>query len=192
MRSVPIEAADVRIAIGSRIRAARLQRQMTIDEVATAAGLTRGFLSRVERDLASPSVSTLVLLCDVLSLEVGSLFQAPDVRLIRRDERLRLNLGGVDSDDRLISPRRESRLQVIRSTIRPGGHGGDERYALTADVEVVHVLAGSLDLEFSSDTVRLGEGDTLTFDGREPHTWRVVGDVEAEVLWVLSPSLWSA
>ncbi|WP_336631624.1 MULTISPECIES: helix-turn-helix domain-containing protein [unclassified Microbacterium] len=191
MRSAPIEAGNNRIEIGSRIRAARQQQQMTIDDVAQASGVTRGFLSRVERDLASPSVATLIALCDVLSLDVGSLFQAPDVHLVRHDERLRLNLGGVDSTDRLITPRRESRVQVVRSEIADGGHGGEERYSLAAEVEVVHVLSGRIEVEFSHESLVLETGDSLTFDGREPHTWRSVGG-EAEVIWVLTPALWSA
>ena len=46
-------------------------------------GLTKGFLSRVERDMTSPSVASLITLCDVLSISVGSLFEAPDVQVVR-------------------------------------------------------------------------------------------------------------
>ncbi len=83
-------------------------------------------------------------------------------------------------------------MQVVRSEIAPGGHGGQERYALSAELEVVHVLEGSLEVEFSHRSVRLEAGDSLTFDGREPHTWRAVGADAAEVVWVLAPALWSA
>lgn len=191
MRPGPIEVGDSRLAIGSRIRAARQQQQLTIDDVAKASGLTRGFLSRVERDLASPSVATLVALCDVLSLEIGSLFTAPDVQLIRREDRPRINLGGIDSTERLLTPRRESRLQVVRSEIASGGNGGAERYSLSAEVETLHVLHGRVEVEFSHGSVEMESGDSLTFDGREPHTWRALDNKPAEVIWVLLPALWN-
>ena len=33
-------------------------------------------------------------------------------------------------------------------------------------------------------------GDSLSFKGREPHSW-VAGPEGADVIWVLSPALWS-
>ena len=82
MRPMPLEPNPRRVAIGSRLRAARQAQQLTIDEVARITGLTKGFLSRVERDMTSPSVSSLITLCDVLSISVGSLFEAPDVQFV--------------------------------------------------------------------------------------------------------------
>ena len=82
-------------------------------------------------------------------------------------------------------------MQVIRSVIQPGGHGGDELYAVAADVDVLHVLSGAIVVRFSDQDWELGPGDSLTFNGHEPHSWRAVGDTGAEVIWVLAPALWS-
>lgn len=192
MRPMPLEPADRRVAIGPRLRAARRAQQLTIDEVAQITGLTKGFLSRVERDMTSPSVSSLISLCEVLSIPVGSLFEEPDVQLVLAGTGAKVNLGGVDTEERLLSPRTESRVQVIRSVIQTGGHGGEELYAVAADVDVLHVLRGELEVRFSDREWRLGAGDSLTFSGHEPHSWRVLTDDGAEVLWVLVPALWSA
>ena len=35
-------------------------------------------------------------------------------------------------------------------------------------------------------------GDSITFNGHEPHSWQVAGDGGAEVIWVLVPALWSS
>ena len=94
MRPMPLEPNTRRVAIGSRLRAARQAQQLTIDEVARITGLTKGFLSRVERDMTSPSVSSLITLCDVLSISVGSLFEAPDVQFVPAGTGPRINLGG--------------------------------------------------------------------------------------------------
>ena len=66
MKALPVEPSSAALAIGSRIRAARHAQRLTIDQVADSTGLTKGFLSRVERDLTSPSVASLVTLCQVL------------------------------------------------------------------------------------------------------------------------------
>jgi transcriptional regulator with XRE-family HTH domain len=50
---------------------------LTLAQVAEASGLTKGFLSRLERDETSPSLATLVQLCQVLPLTIGSLFVEP-------------------------------------------------------------------------------------------------------------------
>ncbi|MFF2277682.1 helix-turn-helix domain-containing protein [Agromyces sp. NPDC058126] len=192
MRPMPLEPNPRRVAIGSRLRAARQAQNLTIEEVATITGLTKGFLSRVERDITSPSVASLITLCAVLSISVGSLFEEPDVQLVRAGTGPRVNLGGVDTEERLLSPRSESRVQVIRSVIEPGGHGGQELYAVAADVDVLHVLRGEVVVRFSDRDWELGPGDSLTFNGHEPHSWRIAGDGSAEVIWVLVPALWSA
>lgn len=77
MKTLPVEPTGAAINIGARLRGVRQTRRLTIDQVAEMSGLTKGFLSRVERDLTSPSVSTLLKLCDVLGIEIGQLFLCP-------------------------------------------------------------------------------------------------------------------
>ncbi|MGB3337961.1 MAG: helix-turn-helix transcriptional regulator, partial [Devosia sp.] len=54
------------VLIGTKLRTARKTRGLTLDQVAQAAGLTKGFVSRLERDDVSPSVASLVTVCEVL------------------------------------------------------------------------------------------------------------------------------
>lgn len=188
---MPLDPTNRRLAIGSRLRAARQARQLTIAELAGVAGLTKGFLSRAERDLVSLSVANLITICDVLHIPVGSLFEEPDVQMVRAGTGPKVNLGGVNTEERLLSPRGESRVQVIRSVIDAGGHGGEELYAVAAEVDVLHVIRGRVGIRFSDQEWELTEGDSVTFNGREPHTWRVLSPEGAEVIWVLVPALWS-
>ena len=62
------------VLIGARLRAARLARGMTLEAVATAAGISLGFVSKLERDQVSPSVASLVAICDAVGLKVGKSF----------------------------------------------------------------------------------------------------------------------
>ncbi|BCW04820.1 MULTISPECIES: cupin domain-containing protein [Micrococcaceae] len=188
MKALPVEPSNVPVAIGSRIRAARQAQRLTIEQVADATGLTKGFLSRVERDLTSPSVASLVTLCQVLSVSVGDLFAAPETHLTRRDDGPRISLGGQGIVERLLTARSERRLQILQATIEPRGRGENELYAVDCDVDVLHVVKGRIKLILTNEEYDLEEGDTLSFPGREPHTWVNPTDETVEVLWVLVPA----
>ena len=164
---------------------------MTIAHVADATGLTKGFISRVERDETSPSVATLLMLCEVLSLPVGRLFEAPERDVVRLADAPRINLGGVGVAERLVSARSEPRVQMIRSTLDPGASGGPDLYTMSSETEVVHVLQGALLLRFATEEVALQAGDSLTFAGRDPHSWTNVAEGRTELVWVLAPAAWS-
>ena len=62
--------------IGAQLKAARLAQRLTLAEVALRSGLTKGFLSKLERDQTTASVASLMRLCETLAISVGSLFHA--------------------------------------------------------------------------------------------------------------------
>lgn len=189
MRPITVQSTAAHAAIGNRLRAVRQERQMTIEHLAESTGLTKGFISRIERDKVSPSVATLIAICDVLNLSIGDLFATTDAQFVKAADAPRINLGGIGAFERLLSPRKESRLQVIRSTVEPGGSGGDELYTVNSEVDFLHIISGSIVLSFSDGEWMMDAGDSLTFDGREPHQWR--SETGAELIWVLSPAAWS-
>jgi len=159
-------------------------------EVAERAGLTKGFVSKLERDLANVSVASLIRLCDALGISVGSLFQAPKGEVVRRDARPRINFGGRKMTEYLLTPSGEKRVQAIFSDIEPGGGSGDEPYSLPADIEFVFVLAGRLQIAVAGEHVMLERGDAFTFPGGSEHTFRAIGPADrTQVLWVFSPAL---
>ena len=188
MKSLPLEPSIGPVAIGSRIRAARQNQRLTIEQVADATGLTKGFLSRVERDLTSPSVASLVTLCQVLSISIGDLFASPDTHLTRKGEGPRIHLGGEGIVERLLTSRSERRVQVLGATIEPYGCGESELYAVDCDVDVLHIISGELTLRMTQDTYELTAGDTLSFPGREPHSWVNHTAYPVEALWILVPA----
>jgi len=190
MRPMPIELSNQRAAIGNRLRAARNAQQFTIDKLAVATGLSKGFISLIERDMTSPSVATLVALCEVLNMSIGDLFMPSVGELVTAQGAPHINLGGIGVDEVLLTPRREDRVQVVRSRVAPSGSGGERPYTVKSPLDVVHVLSGSLTVQFSDRAWQLAPGDSLTFDGREPHTWVADLHVETELIWVLVPATW--
>ena len=178
------------IRVGARLRARRLERGLTMSEVAERSGLTTGFISQLERDLTSASLSSLYRICAVLDLRVGHLVDdVPAGRLIRRDEQARRSLALGQAEHLLLSSGDERRFHVTESHIPPGATAGDELYTLPADVELVYVLSGSLELRIGDETHELEQGDTLTYSPRDPHTWRNPSETdEAVVLWTSLPN----
>lgn len=191
MRAVHPTPSDGPVRVGAKLRATRQAQGLTIGQLADATSLTKGFISRVERDETSPSVATLVTMCQVLSLPIGSLFDGAETELVKLEGAPLINMGGRGAIERMVTPRGQSAVQVLRSSLQPGADGGEELYTVNCEVEVVHLISGDLQVRFSDKTVTLAAGDTLTFPGSEPHSWSNRGDVTAEVLWTLVPAAWS-
>jgi transcriptional regulator with XRE-family HTH domain len=184
---VPDGQADARI--GERLRAARLAARKSMAEVAADAGLTKGFLSKLERDLANVSVASLMRLCDALGIPVGSLFEPPKGEVVRATDRPLINFGGTGGiREYLLTPTAERRMQAILSDIEPGGGSGDEAYGLPADVEFVFVLDGKMEIVLEAELITLGAGDAFTFPAGAAHSFRAAGG-PARVLWVVHPAL---
>jgi transcriptional regulator with XRE-family HTH domain len=161
---------------------------MTMAELAKATGLTSGFLSQLERDLTSVSLSSLARICSALEVRFGDVLdEAPAGAVIRRGEAPAWTELGAHRDF-LLSSRDEPRFHVMESRIPPGAGAGDELYTFPADVELVYVLAGQLELRVQGKLHLLATGDTLTYSPRDPHTWRNPSAEEAVVLWFSVPN----
>jgi transcriptional regulator with XRE-family HTH domain len=181
--------ADNRLQFGARLRRAREARRLSLGELSARCGLTRSFLSRVERDLTSPSVANLVTICDALSIEVGELFQSPQTTLVRRAERptlAELPKAAAVSDTLLTPP--GQRLVTVIETVAEPGAGGGELYTMPSECELCFVVSGGVEVQVDYETFTLEEGDALTFGGGIPHTWRA-GEQGARMLWVLAPAI---
>jgi len=79
-----------KMEIGRKLRRLRKSRALTLEEVAQRANLTKGFLSQIERDKASPSVAALKQILDVLGEDLSTFFQdagEPEKNVFRVEER---------------------------------------------------------------------------------------------------------
>lgn len=175
-------------AIGALLRGRRQSLGLTLEFVAEAAEITKGFLSDVERDKASPSVASLIRLCDVLNMPIGSLFSSVGSAVVRRNERVPIKFGGSDIQDYLLTPTSAAKGQAILSEIAPGGTGGDTLYTLRCEEEFIFVLAGSITLSIEGEEIVLQAQDAMTFDPRRPHTFRNSSKTKpAQALFMVMP-----
>ena len=60
--------------IGKKIRQLRLQNDLTLEDLASRSELTKGFLSQLERNLTSPSISTLEDILEALGTNLSEFF----------------------------------------------------------------------------------------------------------------------
>jgi transcriptional regulator with XRE-family HTH domain len=181
-----------RVRLGARLRHAREANRMSLAELATRTGVTKSFLSRVERDATSPSVASLVAICDALGLSMADLFAAPHTTLVRRGERPELAdlPKAANVVDTLLTPAHDRHVTVLETACGPGGSGGETLYTLASEAEVCFVLEGTVEVRVEGDAFVLREGDALTFGAAVPHTWRNADpSAGARILWILAPAL---
>jgi transcriptional regulator with XRE-family HTH domain len=188
-RATPLAARSETPKVGARVRSLRRERGLTIEQLAAATGLTKGFISQLERDRTAPSLSSIARICDALGVRLSHIFEAePAPALVRRQERPQVALPFATRND-LLSSREEQRFQAIESEIAPGAGAGDELSSLPGEVEFVYVLEGSLELRVSEETHVLETGDAITYQLGKPHTWRNPSTTAiARVLWVSVPN----
>jgi transcriptional regulator with XRE-family HTH domain len=173
MTATPAATAQptTELQLGPRIRALRQARNITLRELAGRAGVTESFLSQVEREVTSPSIASVQRIARALDLSIAELFteEAPHGRVVRRAERRRIVYPGLRAVDEFLTSGLDGRMQVILSTIEPGGGTGDEPYAHDSDEEVVIVLSGQLELWVADELHLLEEGDSVTYSSRLKH-----------------------
>jgi transcriptional regulator with XRE-family HTH domain len=175
--------------LGERLRALRRDRGLSIAQLAERTGLTKGFLSQLERDLTSVSLSALARICSALGVRFGDVLDEPPMgAVIRRESAVRWTEVG-NHEDVVLSPPEEQRLNLIESRIPPGVGAGDAAYTFPADVELIYVLAGALELELGDEVMTLRAGETFTYSPRDPHVWRNPSETEETVvLWFAVPN----
>lgn len=187
-REIDSEEAP-RPRIGPRLRRARHHQGLTLEQIAKATGLSKSFLSQLERDGTSASVASLFKICRFLRISVASLLEPSGFITVRKGDRPTSSFGEVGVVDHLLTPPEERALQVIETHIEPGGTAGEKLWSTDADVDCMYVTSGRLEVRFADRTVELNEGDSLTLSPREPHTWRNPSSSRPTVvIFALTPS----
>ena len=175
---------DVKSSLGQRLRRRRKQVGLTLKEVADAAGLSVGFISQIERDITTPSLSSLVSVARVLDVEVAEFLSQPrgDVPLTRHDQR---SIYAI-SENSLTYERISTTFpgNILRSVIvhEPPGHRG-EPIAHDGE-EMIFVLDGAITIELDGELSILEATDSIHFQSSRTHsTWNHT-DRPATLLWV--------
>ena len=181
--------ADPRMSrLGPKLRATRRELGLTLEAVADRAGVTKGFLSLVERGRTTISVPTLLRVCATLGISIGALFDYPGTDVVRGGLGAPLEMGGERIREYLLTPATERHVQVMRTVLEPGGGSGGA-YTLDSETVFVVVVRGRLRLTVDGEESLLAAGDCHTFSARSAHAWDNPAADEAEVLWSIAPPI---
>jgi transcriptional regulator with XRE-family HTH domain len=175
--------------LGRKIRDLRLRRGLTVQQLAEATGLSKGFVSQVENGRTSPSLATLHDLARSLETSMAYLVveedQAPYV--VRRAERPNMSVNGNGSRVEVMSAQPRRSLELLHAELPPGTKMSDKRQFHHGE-EVVLCVEGRVSLTCGEHVVILEAGDSCHYDGRVPHSLENAGDVPARLFIALTPA----
>jgi transcriptional regulator with XRE-family HTH domain len=187
------ELGSAVVTVGSSLRTARKRLGLSVHALAERAGVSFGLVSELERGLGNPSLQSLQLLAAALGIPLGQLLDEPggDLAVITAEHR---HLIPGDPDEapeqrvvrELLTPRGESMLQLIRSTLPPG-FNNEQRPFRHIGTESVTVETGVLVVAQERRRVRVEAGDTVTYGCSTPHWWANGHDDVTIVLGAVTP-----
>lgn len=178
------------VAIGGKIRALRHRLRRTLDTTAKAAGISKPFLSQVERGLATPSITSLAGIANALGVNLQYFV---DIQSEERSVCRQKDLGFFGFADsaalfaRMTNASDERQLDAILVRL-PAGHKQSE-IRTHAGEEFLHVMAGEMSLTLEGKTFFLQTGDSAHYESILPREWSNTGSSEAVLVWVGTPKL---
>ena len=173
--------------IGSKIKELRMRNGLTQEELADRSELSKGFISQLENDLTSPSISTLEDILQCLGTTLSDFFS-------KEEETVQLVFGEDDyfeKDDEELGSRIEwiipnaqkNMMEPIRLTLQPGGttypdnpHEGEE---------FGYVLKGRITIVLGNDRYQAKTGESFYYTPEKKHY--ITSKKGAEILWVSVP-----
>lgn len=172
-------------AIGSHLRQLRAKRRMSLAEVASAVGISVGFLSALERSQMSGSVGTLRKLARFYKTNILDFFDATGASSghVQPKARKVLEAGPGVRMELLAWGNTVMEPHLFR--VAPQAGSGDS-YTHEGE-EFLFVLRGALNITLVDEEFRLKAGDSFYFESATPHHWKNPGRSEAWVLWVNTP-----
>jgi transcriptional regulator with XRE-family HTH domain len=169
------------------IKFLRVQSGMTLEQLATDSGLTRSYLSKLERGLSQPSIGSAVKIAEALGTTLDRLYgQSNDKDPITVVRALNGKAGDNDSYLSLVaglSPDRAMRAFIVRPT-RTAKHGRIMSHH--EGEEILFVLTGKIELLIGKRIEILSPGDCLQFDSTIPHRLTQASSEPASALVVIA------
>jgi DNA-binding transcriptional MerR regulator/mannose-6-phosphate isomerase-like protein (cupin superfamily) len=171
--------------LGALIRRVRTERKLSLQQAASAIGISTGFLSALERSQMSASVGTLRKIAHFYKINVLDLFQPSNTNpyLVRPKDRKKLSAGPGVQMELLAWGNTAMEPHIFR--IAPGA-GSGSAYSHNGE-EFLHVLQGQLEISIAGQKYTLTPGDSLYFDSGTPHEWHNPGKRQTVVMWINTP-----
>lgn len=168
--------------IGPRLKGWRQKRNMTLDELSVATGISASTISRLESGKRAPNLELVVPIARALRLELDDIIPrpAPDPRVHRVTRRI------GDVDYMALSPE-SAPLQTYKVTLPPAGSATAVPDPKVHDgYEWLYVLDGRLRLVLGEHDIEMGPGEAAEFDTRTPHWMAATSHGPVELLIIYS------
>lgn len=172
--------------IGGKIKMLRQANGLTLEELANRSELTKGFLSQLERDLTSPSITTLEDILEALGTNLQEFFsEKPAEQIVFKKDDFFVN----EQDDYIISyiipNAQKNDMEPILIEIAPG------KQSMTLDPhegqEFGYVVQGKVKLVYGENEFVLKKGETFYLKGLVSHYLVNDSETKAKVIWVSTP-----
>jgi transcriptional regulator with XRE-family HTH domain len=185
--------------VGSRLRAERERRGVSLRELARRVGVSPSLVSQIELDRVNPSVSTLYALVTELGVTMSDVFAdesqvAPrpvrekaehDGLVATPETRSILNLASGVRWERL-TPHSDPEVEFLYVVYPVGGESCSEDALVThGGREYGYVSSGTLGVRVGFDEYVLGPGASIAFDSSSPHRLWAIGDEPVRAIWVV-------
>lgn len=173
--------------IGEKIKSLRNKNSLTQEELADRCELTKGYISQLERDLTSPSISTLVDILECLGTDLSNFFNdSVDEKIVFTKKDIFIK----ESDDNyvinwIVPNAQKNKMEPIiieldnNSTTKiDSPHEGEE---------FGYVLSGSIILHYGIEKFKVKKGESFYFVANRNHYISNSGKNKASVLWISTP-----
>lgn len=183
---------DLDPRVGQEIRSLRKAHDTTIAQLSAATGLSKGYLSQIERGISSPSVKALHSISRALGVTI-SWFFPPETEedeglrdtVVRAYARRSLSFESGITDE-LLSPNLDRTIELLRCIFPAKSESGTEPYNHRGE-EAGIVVSGQLDLWLDEQHIRLNEGDSFAFSSDRAHRYANPTNSDTVVIWAISP-----
>jgi transcriptional regulator with XRE-family HTH domain len=176
-----VGAAELGRRVAENLRQRRKARNMSLDDLARASGVSRAALSQIETCKSNPTVGVLWKIAVGLGIPFAELIGAPrsGAAVLRREDSQLLRSSDGRFESRPLTPAGASPLVELyelrvaaRSTHRSEAHAPGTH-------EVVVVLTGQLRLHVDQEVYELASGDSIAFAADRPHSYENPAGAEA-------------
>lgn len=174
--------------IGHRMKELRIQYGLTQQELADRSELSKGFISQLERNLTSPSVSTLLDIIQCLGTTPAEFFtdQEPEQIVFRQEDYFEKENEDLRHKVEWVIPNAQKNImEPVRMTLAP--HGKSETYLPHETEEFGYVLKGAVRLFYGTSSYVVKAGESFYFKAGKKHYIENHSGREAVILWISAP-----
>ena len=151
--------------IGKQIRERRKELGLSLRGLGERAGVTASFLSQVENDQVSPSLTSLQSIATALDVPMFSLLNDPPRgNVVKAEERRRFTFQDPKISYDLLTPDFTRQMMAYQIYIEPFAKRVAQPLSKPTE-QWMHVVQGQLKIVIGNDSFVLNQGDTISYDG---------------------------